>query len=206
MKKIFVLSLLAAVLAVPALSRAEDEAPEQGPCKADVQKFCKDVTPGGGRVIACLKAHEDKLSPECKAAGQKAKERVAQARKDFDTACADDRQKLCKDAKPGREMMMCFHEHENDLSEGCKSMIEKHKRKFMAAHPKMAAAMKACKADREKFCKDVKPGEGRVMDCMKQHESELSGECRDMMSHHERMGGKSDEGPEGDEPSKEEHD
>jgi hypothetical protein len=38
----------------------------QGPCADDVQKFCKDVQPGGGRIARCLKEHESEFSPECK--------------------------------------------------------------------------------------------------------------------------------------------
>ncbi len=34
-----------------------------------------------------------------------------------------------------------------------------------------------CHADREKFCKNVQQGEGRVLECMKSHEADLSTEC-----------------------------
>jgi hypothetical protein len=40
---------------------------KQSPCAADMQKFCKDVKPGEGRLIACMKAHETELSDACKA-------------------------------------------------------------------------------------------------------------------------------------------
>lgn len=36
----------------------------------------------------------------------------------------------------------------------------------------------ACRADVEKFCAGVKPGEGRIVDCLKQHKSELSAGCQ----------------------------
>ncbi|WP_245257980.1 cysteine rich repeat-containing protein [Rhodomicrobium vannielii] len=39
-------------------------------CKADYSRFCSDVMPGGGRIIACLKSHEKDLQPSC-AAGLK---------------------------------------------------------------------------------------------------------------------------------------
>jgi hypothetical protein len=39
-------------------------------------------------------------------------------------------------------------------------------------------AGEACKADREKFCADVKPGNGAIIKCMKAHESELSPACK----------------------------
>lgn len=37
-----------------------------GPCKADIAKFCKDVEKGEGRIINCLKDHSDELSSACK--------------------------------------------------------------------------------------------------------------------------------------------
>ncbi|MHC6157909.1 cysteine rich repeat-containing protein [Bradyrhizobium elkanii] len=35
-------------------------------CMGDYEKFCKSVTPGGGRIIACLAKQSDKLAPACK--------------------------------------------------------------------------------------------------------------------------------------------
>ena len=31
-------------------------------CQKEIETFCKDVTPGQGRILACLYAHNDKLS------------------------------------------------------------------------------------------------------------------------------------------------
>ena len=36
---------------------------------------------------------------------------------------------------------------------------------------------KACKSDREKFCPGLKPGDGKLGACMKEHAAELSPEC-----------------------------
>src|SRR5271165_6933785 len=36
---------------------------------------------------------------------------------------------------------------------------------------------KACKSDREKFCPGLKPGDGKLGPCMKEHAAELSPEC-----------------------------
>jgi hypothetical protein len=35
------------------------------PCGDDVKRYCADVAPGGGRLMACLKGHEKQLSPAC---------------------------------------------------------------------------------------------------------------------------------------------
>ena len=48
-----------------------------------------------------------------------------------------------------------------------------------------------CAADAAKFCKDVKPGEGRVKACLKEHEKDLSQACRDRKAlRAEKRGGK----------------
>lgn len=36
----------------------------------------------------------------------------------------------------------------------------------------------ACAADYQKFCSDTEAGKGRVAQCMRQHESELSDTCK----------------------------
>jgi hypothetical protein len=40
----------------------------------------------------------------------------------------------------------------------------------------------ACTQDAQKFCGGVQPGEGRMWDCMKQHQSELSPDCQKHMA------------------------
>jgi Cysteine rich repeat len=37
---------------------------------------------------------------------------------------------------------------------------------------------KACKADHEKFCSGLKPGDGKFGSCMKEHEAEFSDDCK----------------------------
>ncbi len=48
---------------------------EQGPCADDAAKFCKDVQPGDGHIMKCMKEHENELSPECKARMEKGRMR-----------------------------------------------------------------------------------------------------------------------------------
>jgi hypothetical protein len=45
--------------------------------------------------------------------------------------------------------------------------------------PQLASAQDAhaCKADREKLCPGMQPGDEKMHECMKQHEAELSPEC-----------------------------
>jgi Cysteine rich repeat len=34
-------------------------------CKADYERLCPGVQPGGGRIIGCLKAHKEEISIGC---------------------------------------------------------------------------------------------------------------------------------------------
>jgi len=86
--------------------------------------------------------------------------------------CAADRKKFCADVKPGDgAIMKCMKEHEGELSAECKAKGEKMKGKMKEAH-------QACKGDVKKFCKDVKPGGGAIMKCLKEHDAEISAECK----------------------------
>jgi hypothetical protein len=84
-------------------------------CKADLDKFCKDVKPGGGRLMNCLKEHEAGLSADCKAAREEKKEKFLE-----NHPCAADMEKLCKDLK-GKDRAVCMKEHEKDLSAACQA-------------------------------------------------------------------------------------
>jgi hypothetical protein len=63
-----VLSIVfAGVMLTSGAAFAQTEA-EKEACKADFEKYCQGVEPGGGRIIECLSQHMDKLTPECQAA------------------------------------------------------------------------------------------------------------------------------------------
>ena len=99
---------------------------DKGACADDVSKFCKDVQPGQGRIIKCMKEHESELSPGCKAQLAQVKEKVQEARE----ACEDDIFQFCGDVKPGGgRIVRCLKEHENELSPKCKAKMEEHRQK-----------------------------------------------------------------------------
>jgi Cysteine rich repeat len=87
-------------------------------------------------------------------------------------ACADDVKQFCADVQAGRgNVMKCLTEHQADLSAACKDRIQ-------AAQARAQEARQACQSDAAKFCADVAAGRGAVAKCLRQHESELSAECK----------------------------
>ena len=48
-------------------ARAEKAERVREECKADAEKFCKGIAPGGGRIRSCLRARQAELNPACAA-------------------------------------------------------------------------------------------------------------------------------------------
>ncbi len=89
--------------------------------------------------------------------------------------CAEDMAKYCKDVQPGGgRILECMKEHENDLSPACKQHIADMKERTKESR-------QACHDDVMKFCKDVPAGGGGIMKCLKEHENDLSPECKTHM-------------------------
>ena len=91
------------------------------PCRADIEKFCSDVKPGGGRMVECLRQHQSALSPECKAHGKEMRERVQETHE----ACEGDIAKYCGDVRPGEgHVVTCLRNHERDISADCRASMK----------------------------------------------------------------------------------
>ena len=60
-------------------------------CRAEMDKFCKSVTPGEGRILKCLQEHDAELSEACRAYVNAAAQYVA---------CLDDVLRLCPRTQP----------------------------------------------------------------------------------------------------------
>lgn len=142
------------------------------PCVADAQKLCPGIEPGGGRIGACLQSHKDDVSADCKA-------KMADFREDAQ-ACEADIQKLCPGTKPGPERHQCMMQHKDQVSPACRDFFEKMRAAHGEGHGEGhegGGAMAACRDDAKKLCARVKPGGGRIVECLKQHDSDLSPGC-----------------------------
>jgi hypothetical protein len=50
-----------------------------------------------------------------------------------------------------------------------------------------AAERAACEGDRAKFCGSVKPGGGKIMECLADHEEQLSDACKKVLEAHSKQ-------------------
>jgi hypothetical protein len=57
------LSLVALMSAAP--NALAQQAAAMKYCKADYERLCPGVQPGGGRILGCLKAHKEEISIGC---------------------------------------------------------------------------------------------------------------------------------------------
>jgi len=121
--RVFVLVLV--LLCVSAGGRTY-AAEEELPCAEEIAKYCKEVKPGGGRILNCLNEHQKELSVSCKKKLEETKERLMKAQQ----ACAGDMEKFCKDVQPGGgRILKCLRERSQELSSACRQEIEKTKGK-----------------------------------------------------------------------------
>ena len=158
---------------------AADQQGRRDVCRADVERLCKDVQPGGGRIAQCLKDNEASVSAECKEHMAQMRERMHQHMKDFDEACKADVEQYCKEVQPGQgRMMRCLRDNEGKLSASCKEQIAKMDQRRREMHQRMHGAVEACKTEAQQYCKDVQPGGGRLTRCLMQHEAQLSEGCK----------------------------
>ena len=97
-------------------------------CDKELKTYCKDVTPGEGRGLACLYAFSDKLSPQCEYALYDAAaqlERAVNALAYAANECRDDLAKYCADIKPGQgRLLQCIDKNDAKVSGRCKQALK----------------------------------------------------------------------------------
>ena len=92
--------------------------------------------------------------------------------------CDDDAKKFCPGLDPNsQKAFMCMMAYEDKLSDACKLGIHEAAMAVKMGAMAIDYSIKACEADADKYCLDVKPGEGRLISCLKKNESKVSKPC-----------------------------
>ena len=97
-------------------------------CKKEIKTYCKDVTTGQGRLLACFYAHNDKLSTRCEYALYDASarlERFIAAMNYLANECRGDLRQLCMGVKQGNgRLLKCLVKNKEHLSQRCSSAMK----------------------------------------------------------------------------------
>jgi hypothetical protein len=96
-------------------------------CESDIETFCSQVTPGNGRLLHCMAAHEDKISGQCSYALYRAAnllEQLATAINYVAQECRADIETHCSDVVIGENRVLsCLADHDAELAESCKTAL-----------------------------------------------------------------------------------
>jgi hypothetical protein len=131
-KRAFGIGLLVCGMSWSAAAAAEEQALMvrlRDACTGEIRDLCSKVTPGEGRLIACLYANEDQLSGRCdyvllEAASQLTT--ITAQMNEVARVCKPDIELLCQGAQPGQgRIAQCLRKQQKALSAPCADTIEK---------------------------------------------------------------------------------
>jgi len=97
-------------------------------CEKELTTYCKDVTPGEGRVLACLYAFSDKLTGQCEYALYDAAvqlERFVAALTYLANECDADLEKFCAEIEVGEgRVLKCLDDNGDKISDRCTQALK----------------------------------------------------------------------------------
>jgi len=98
-------------------------------CGDDVTKYCSTVTPGEGRLLFCMMAHEDKISTKCDYALYSAARNLDRAIDFIEQAadaCWSDIEKLCADVpEGGGRIAQCMVTKKSTVNPNCQKVLDR---------------------------------------------------------------------------------
>ena len=90
------------------------------PCSETIDKFCKDVIPGNGRIMKCLNDHREDQSIACK---DWVEDQQKSAR-DLMAVCPEEIAKLCRATQPDAvSIYYCLLDNYSALLQDCRSKL-----------------------------------------------------------------------------------
>ena len=96
-------------------------------CASELKTYCSQVLPGGDRLVACIIAYEDKVSPRCQLTaylasgtlGNRVKELQGMAK-----ICSSDILQYCSKVAPGGGRIFdCLKGNKATLSDECRKIV-----------------------------------------------------------------------------------
>lgn len=123
---LFALVLASAAFLLPQPGRAQGVLEA---CEKQIEDLCSGVTPGNGRIISCLYAHEDHLDEACANTISDIGDildHVFATIRDAMAICATDIEKQCPNTEfGGGRIMSCLQENAASISPECRASVDK---------------------------------------------------------------------------------
>lgn len=153
-------------------------------CKEDSDKFCNNIFAQDGGVASCLASVKKDLTGKCRAQLDRVlRDKAYDYRYDpmLYTACKDDAKTVCGDTEPGQgRVIACMREKRFQLSWDCQAQVFRQEKETEGDIRASVRLFHACQADKNKFCKDVDPGNNQAKECLEDNRDKegFSKECR----------------------------
>ena len=97
-------------------------------CRGEIERYCVNVSPGRGRMLACLYAYSANLTAVCGSALLDAAPDLARTIANLALAakeCRGDLRAYCSEVSPGEGRLVgCLNRNNNKVSERCKEALE----------------------------------------------------------------------------------
>lgn len=122
-----------ALLGVPAVAAAQDTPAQwttfiRGACGKEIKAHCRGVPSGQGRILACLYAFQNRLSPKCEDAVLASSERLTvaiAALANVRRICEPDAKRLCSGVALGNgNMIGCLTRAQRSVSAACNDTLD----------------------------------------------------------------------------------
>lgn len=101
-----------------------------------------------------------------------------------DGACRSDVERFCRQSQGDQKAATdCLLDHQQDISDACYNQLKQQLTQGGSNADKGGGGHgRACRQDAEALCKGVQPGGGRIVNCLMDHQKELSDACYDQLS------------------------
>jgi hypothetical protein len=88
--------------------------------------------------------------------------------------CEAEVEQLCPEGSDGSGRRQCLQKRAHQLSAPCQQQIRERLVRWKEERSQLKLA---CQADIRRFCPDLRPGGGQMLQCLQQHAQELSDGC-----------------------------
>jgi hypothetical protein len=99
------------------------------------------------------------------------------------TACEDDFEQYCSQVTPGDgRLLFCAAAHDDKLSGECSYALYQAASYLEQLAVAIAYVATECQSDMENLCAGVRAGEGRILSCLADNQSQVSDSCKNAVN------------------------